>query len=256
MMDIQQTTFIGVDPTSCNKAFRFASLNHDLKMLTLEEGELDEVVAFISGQPSAYVAVNAPSGLNIGLVKDDETRQTLPSLRRASRGKDMRLVEHTLRERGIYVATTPSTGELCPAWVQSGFACYESLKKLGYQRYPHAESPYQYLETHAQAAFIALLGQMPFSKAALEGQLQRQLVLHESGISISDPMDFFEEITRHKLLKGILPVGILYHGGELDALITAYVAYKAAMHPDEVVLLGDVAEGQVVLPVKELKERY
>lgn len=256
MMDIQKITFIGIDPTSCNKAFTFTALNHDLKMLTLEEGELDDVMAFIGRLPSAYVAVNAPSGLNIGLVRDDEIRQTLPSLRRASRGKDMRLVEHNLRERGIYVATTPATEELCPAWVQSGFACYESLKKLGYQRYPHTESPYQYLETHAQAAFIALLGQMPFPKASLEGQLQRQLVLHASGISISDPMDFFEEITRHKLLKGILPVGILYHGGELDALITAYVAYKAAIHPDDVVLLGDVTEGQVVLPVKELKERY
>lgn len=256
MMDIQQITFIGVDPTSCNKAFRFAALNHDLKMLALEEGELEDVMTFIGRQPSAYVAVNAPSGLNIGLVKDDETRRTLPSLRRASRGKDMRMVEHALRERGINVATTPATEELCPAWVQSGFTCYQSLKKLGYQRYPHAESPYQYLETHAQAAFIALLGQMPFSKASLEGQLQRQLLLHELGISIRDPMDFFEEITRHRLLKGIMPVEILNHGGELDALMAAYVAFMAANHPDEVVLLGDISEGQIVLPVKELKERY
>jgi hypothetical protein len=69
-------------------------------------------------------------------------------------------------------------------------------------------------------------------------------------------MLLFEEITRHRLLKGILPLEPLYSAGELDALAAAYTAWLAALHPDQVTLLGDPQEGQVVLPGAELKFRY
>lgn len=44
----------------------------------------------------------------------------------------------------------------------------------------------------------------------LEGLIQRQLVLFEAGMRIKDPMDFFEEITRYKMVKGIFPMELLY----------------------------------------------
>jgi predicted RNase H-like nuclease len=69
-------------------------------------------------------------------------------------------------------------------------------------------------------------------------------------------MRFFEEITRHRLLQGILPTQDLYTPGELDALVAAFTAWKAATYPDQVTLLGDPQEGQMVLPVVELKRRF
>ena len=54
----------------------------------------------------------------------------------------------------------------------------------------------------------------------------------------------------------VLPSDYLLTAGELDALLAALTAYKAVHAPNEVTLLGDLQEGQIVLPVAPLKERY
>jgi hypothetical protein len=117
-------------------------------------------------------------------------------------------------------------------------------------------APLQWLEVYPHACFTALLGLTPFPKYTLEGRIQRQLALHEQEMHIPDPMRLFEEITRHRLLQGQLPLQDLYSPGELDALVAAFTAWKAGSQPGEVTLLGDAQEGQVVLPVKELKRQY
>jgi hypothetical protein len=96
----------------------------------------------------------------------------------------------------------------------------------------------------------------PFPKTTLEGRIQRQLVLHEHDLHIPDPMRLFEEITRHRLLQGVMPLQDLYSPGELDALVAAYTAWVAATRPSEALLLGDPEEGQIALPVSELKRHY
>ena len=54
-----------------------------------------------------------------------------------------------------------------------------------------------------------MAGQVPLARLSLEGRLQRQIILYEQGLRIKDPMDFFEEITRYKLAKGIWPTGFV-----------------------------------------------
>ncbi len=98
--------------------------------------------------------------------------------------------------------------------------------------------------------------QVPLARLSLEGRLQRQIILYEQGLRIKDPMDFFEEITRYKLLKGILPMELLYAPEQLDALAAAYTAWLAVHKQEDVFMLGDAKEGRMVLPGKELKERY
>ena len=105
-------------------------------------------------------------------------------------------------------------------------------------------------------AFCTLLGQLPLPKPTLEGRLQRQIALYERKMGIKDPMEFFEEITRHKLLRGVLPMEYIYASQELDTLMAAYVAYCAFNHPQEMKMIGDIEEGQIALPVADLKERY
>jgi hypothetical protein len=100
------------------------------------------------------------------------------------------------------------------------------------------------------------LGQNPLPRSTLEGRLQRQLALYEQGLGIRDPMDFYEEITRHKLLKGLLPLEQVYSAEELDAIAAAYTAYTAAHRPEKILKIGDPGEGQIFLPVAELKEKY
>jgi predicted nuclease with RNAse H fold len=247
-------TYIGIDPTASRHPFTYAALDQECKLLSMAAGELEDVLAFLGGQQCACVAVNAPPRPNQGLVKKILEKQSLTPGH--LRGADIRLAEHELRRHGISVSPTPSRTEACPAWAQLGFDFYRRLEGMGYRPYPSEAATHQWLETHPHAAFCALLEQIPLPKPTLEGRLQRQLVLYEQNVGIQDPMDLFEEITRHRLLKGILPAKLIYAAEELDALAAAYTAFLAADHPAEVVLLGDPTEGQIVLPVRILKEHY
>lgn len=262
-MFFSSTTFIGIDPTAGRKPFTFAALDPDCRLLALDSGELDEVLAFLGGQEAASVAVNAPSAPNVGLVKKKHEEQSLTpgngspkSGYHYPRGVDMRLAEHELRQRGILVSPTPARAESCPEWMQLGFMLYRKLEGMGFKPYPSENTSHQRLETHPHAAFCALLGQLPLSKPTLEGRLQRQLLLYERGVGLKDPMDFFEEITRHRLVRGIIPLELVYTCEQLDALVAAYTAYVAANKPAEVLFIGAKEEGRIVLPVGELKERY
>ncbi len=256
-MFFTDSVYVGIDPASGHKAFAYAALDRELNLITLADGEMEDLTAFLGAQRAAVVAVNAPSCVNQGLVRKKLERQSLTPGLRQIRGAEFRLAEYDLRQRGISVTGTPARQELCPAWMQSGFALYAKLSKMGFEPYPSKEgSGYQWLETHPHACFCALLEQSPLPKPTLEGRLQRQLLLYERKLRIKDPMVFFEEITRFKLMKGILPNDLIYPAEMLDVLAAAYTAWLAANHPENIIMIGDSQEGQMVLPVQELKEKY
>jgi hypothetical protein len=245
---------VGIDTTSGRKAFTYAALDHDLNLIALAEAELEEVAAFLGGHKAATVAINAPSHVNVGLVRRNLEKQSLtPHL---IRGADMRIAEYELRERGITVGGTGSRETLCPEWVQVGFALYKKVSKLGFKAYPDEGEPYQWLETHPHACFTVLLGHCPLPKPTLEGRLQRELILFEHGLRIRDPMNFFEEITRHKLMNGILPLELVYYPGQLDAMVAAFTAWLSVNKPSELARIGNKQEGYITLPSSALKEKY
>jgi hypothetical protein len=248
------SAFIGITPTSGHKSFTYAALDKDLNLFALADGEMDDVTAFIAGQSSATVAVNSPAGVNRGLVREMMKGKMLTThqIRRA----DLRLAEYELRDRGIVMTKTPASVELCPAWMQAGFGLYRKLGKAGFQKHPEKDSAYRVLETNSHACHCVMAGQVPLARLSLEGRLQRQIILYEQGLRIKDPMDFFEEITRYKISKGILPMELLYQPDQLDALAAAYTAWLAVQKPEGVFAIGDAKEGVVVLPESKLKEKY
>jgi hypothetical protein len=253
-MFFTESVYVGIDPASGRKSFAYAALDRDLHLVTLADGELDDLTAFLGAQRSAVAAILSPSGVNQGLVRKKlESESLTPGMH--IRGADLRMAEYDLRERGITVTGTPARPESCPAWMQSGFDLYKKLAKMGFTAYPQDEAPYQMLEANPHACFCALLNQIPLPKPTLEGRLQRQLALHERRVRVKDPMDFFEEITRHKLLRGILPTDLVYAADMLDVIAAAYTAWLAVQHPEQVVHVGDPSEGQIVIPGR-LKEKY
>lgn len=246
--------FIGLDPTSSSKSFTYAALDKGLNLIALSDGELDDVTAFAAGGQSAMVAINAPANVNRGLVREKMKKEMLTPHK--IRAAEYRLAEYELRERGIAVSGTPANVGVCPAWMQVGFSLYRKLEKMGFKKFSDEKESHQIIETHPHACYCMLAGESPLPKPTLEGKIQRQLLLYERGVKIKDPMDFFEEITRHKMLKGIWPLGLLYLPEQLDALVAAYTAWLVVNKPEQTVFIGDAKEGKIALPVSELKEKY
>jgi hypothetical protein len=250
------STFIGIDPTAGEKPFVYAALDHDLQLLALGHGSIDDVLAFTAGQRQAFVAVSAPRRPNKGIMSDPEIRQNLVPPPSPGRWTNFRLADYALRQHNLSIPQTPSNEAQAPNWMRNGFALFTRLEMLGYHSYPEPGADRQDLEVYPYACYAVLLGVLPFPKYSLEGRLQRQLALYERSVDVPDAMRIFEEITRHRLLRGVLPLDTLYSSGELDALVAAYTSWLAALHSDQVSLLGDPREGQIVLPGVELKSHY
>lgn len=118
-----------------------------------------------------------------------------------------------------------------------GRAGYKSMSKGG---------QYRWIETDSQKCFQLLCEKNLLPRRTLEGRIQRALILYEAGVQLTDPMDFFEEITRHKLMQGILPIENLNSSKELDALVAAYLAWMAVQRTHLVEL-----NGNAILPIRE-----
>jgi hypothetical protein len=248
------SVFVGVEVASNHKALTYAALDRELNLVALADAELDDAAAFLAGQDSVTVAVNAPSQVNHGIIKKDSSKQSLTP--RQTHDFDMRAAEYELRTRGIAVRKTEAKESLCPAWVRTGFALYKKLSKQGFKPYPESDAPHRWLETNPHACFCVLLDRVPLPARTLEGRLQRGLILHERGLHISDPMIFFEEITRRRLLNGHLPMELVHKPAQLDALAAAYTAWLATEKPADVMHVGHKQEGLITLPVNALKEKY
>lgn len=114
-----------------------------------------------------------------------------------------------------------------------------ALKPAGFSPSSKNEGERNWLETSAQAIFQTFHSRL-FARRTLEGRIQRALILYEEGVRIPDPMDFFEEITRHKLLQGTLPEEDLYAVKQLDALAAAYLSWLSVHRPHRVERRGDL----------------
>jgi len=255
-MLFDRTTFIGIDPTAGMKPFTYAALDQDLSLLALGQGDIDEVLAFTAGQSAAFVAICAPRAPNRRTMERPEVRERLSPPPRPGRWSNFRQAEYELRMHNINIPQTPSKESECPQWMRMGFALFQRLEGLNYCPYPHEDAPRQYLEVYPHACYTVLLGRIPFAKYTLEGRLQRQLVLFEHKVKVQDPMRIFEEITRHRILQGVLPLEHLHQAEELDALVAAFTAWIAATQPEQICLVGDPEEGRIILPVAHLKNRY
>ncbi len=255
-MFFSPTTFIGIDPTAGQKPLVYAALDDDLRLLALGRGAMDEVLAFVAGQRQAVAAVCSPRQPNQGLMAQDDVRAELSPPPRPGRWIDFRVADYLLRQHNISIPQTNADPKKNPNWMQMGFTLHRRLESLGYPPYPATGSSRQCLEVYPHASYTVLLGQLPFPKYTLEGRLQRQLVLHDREVKVPDPMLVFEEITRHRLMRGILPLDTIYSAGELDALVAAFTAWLSVTHPEQITALGVVEEGQIVLPAAELKAHY
>ena len=249
-MEEKPLFFIGIDPSQRYHPYVYAALDENLHIQAVGTGPLRDVLAFLAGLDSACVAINGPQMVNQGLLDDDEDTNRLFSVPVSKLG-DLRKVEQSLLDEGIQVYRTPAVEANCMMWVKRGFKLFKRILKLGYQPFPHQDKRH-FLETPAEAVFGRLIGGNPlFDSLSLEGRIQRQLILYEQGVAVKDAMDFFEEVTRFRLLKGVLPADDIFEPGELNAIGCAYLAWLMHHKPEKVESMGDKREGEIFLPNKQ-----
>jgi hypothetical protein len=255
-MLFNETSFIGIDPNAGKWPMAFTALDRELRLLAFDNGDLDSITAFVAGQQSAFVAIASPRKPNQGLMKKARIRESLKPVPRPGRYQGYRVAEYHLRQHNIHTMRTFSDVNKCPRWMKTGFKLYQRLESMGSYDYPSGKKSPQIMETYPHAVYSVLLGLSPYPKTSMEGRIQRQLVLHNQGLDIPDPMRIFEEITRYRILKGMLELEGLYSTPMLDALASAFTAWMAATSPDEVTILGHPDEGQIILPVPKILPKY
>ncbi|MBI5053506.1 MAG: DUF429 domain-containing protein, partial [Chloroflexi bacterium] len=218
-------------------------------------GKADEVIDLIGKQDEVMCAVDAPRMPNIGRMADADTRSRFDLPTNTATWSQYRVCEYELRRRNIKLYNTPPEVESAPTWMKAGWKFYDDLRQIGFESYP-SSSKRQFFEVHPHAIFTVFLGRVPYLKDTLEGRLQRQLLLYDEGLNIPDAMNWFEEVTRTHILRGAIRYNGVRTHDELDALASALTAYYAHTKPKQITLVGDVEDGQIVVPTAELKEKY
>jgi predicted nuclease with RNAse H fold len=250
--------YIGIDPTAGKRPFSLAALDDDLRPVAQEATNLDGAVSFIERWPHAVVAVDAPQSPNRGLMRQAARRRSLGLSPTGRTFADWKVCEYELRRRNLRIYNTPRRASSAPLWMRVGFQIYRRLKEIGFDFYragESAEGP-TLIEVHPHACYAALLGHRPLAKAGLEGRLQRQMALYVEGLDVANPLHVLEEISRHHILSGELPLEGLRSHDELDALVAAYTAFLVHQKPARVSQVGDADEGLITLPIGALKDHY
>jgi hypothetical protein len=247
-MAFSPLAFIGINISSNRQMYTLAALDKELRLTALIQGEELEILGVCTGQSSALVTIGAPSSPNQGVMTRPEVRRQFNLPKASNQWADLRQADYELYLKGIKTQRTPAPGEKTSGWMLRAFSLYQSLKNLEYVAFPDETAPRQWIESQAEAVFHILTGVEPFETGTLEGRLQRQLILHAVDMPVPDPMNFFEEVTRHRLLHSILPVEKLYSGAELNAMALAYVGWLAVKSPEKIIRLGDPGEGLITLP--------
>lgn len=250
--------YVGVNPSSSNRPVQYAALDGELRLLARGSASLEDTLAFIGGHESAIVAIDSPQGGADGLLKRSETREAFDLAADSDTWRNWRLCDFELRRRNIRLVNPATLERIASSWVHTGYRMYERLGALGFRFFRVGGEPARQLmlEVQPHAAYTALLKRQPFPKDTLEGRLQRQLVLFLEGLEIPNPMRSLEEVTRHHLLRGDLPLRDLFEQEHLDALAAAYTAFLVGTHTEGVTQVGDPDEGLITLPVEELKDFY
>ena len=185
---------------------------------------------------SAFVGIHLSSGrkpYTFALLDDDL------NLKARANGEVKDLAAILSEFDSVIVCISANSKSRSPKSANINAVLFEQLERMSFRPFPAQNETHQWFKTDAGESFRALLKKKLLARRTLEGRIQRALALYDQGLRIDDPMEFFEEITRYKLMQGILPVENLYTSNELDALVAAYVAWTTANKPGQFIVKGE-----------------
>lgn len=238
-----ERVYIGLLPGNVLSSGHYAVLDAEQRLILDGRARWDELPGVVARYPAATVAVAAPLGPSLGLLRNG-----------AGAG---RVAEHELIRRGIPLPFTPRTAAEASPAVQTAWQLIDALREMGVIDYqPERNRAWLLLEANPTATAAALLGRVPLDRDSLEGRMQRQLLLAQEGLNVPDAMTVFESLTRHRLMRGEIDLSPLYGPTVLDVLLTALTAWYAGCRSAAISRVGHSDEGLIVVPTPHLKARY
>nr|WP_010243227.1 DUF429 domain-containing protein [Acetivibrio cellulolyticus] len=231
--------FIGVDVHL--ERFTVACMDKNLDLIFIKDSTLDELIEKLNGISVEIIAVDAPYGLNKGLMNDENYRNRLGVNSGIHYNK--KVSEYELTRRGIFLYFTPSKVEEISgwkSWMGTGFKLYEELKALGYQAISSGNSKSKgFVEVFPHASFTVLAERLLETKSTDAGVEERIKVLENLGF---------------KNLRQAVLGNKHETADKLDAIVAAYTALT--VWKEDANFIGDPDEGQIAIPIKEIKEKY
>jgi len=240
--------YLGVHIEGTKRPFTLGLLDESLQIELVQHAQMEELLAYAAGEDMLSIGINAPSDVNHGLMKEEAIRGQFSPPVPERRYENMRLAEYEVVRSGARIQRTPEQVGKCPLWMRIGFEVYERIEDLGYAAYPVEDTQRHWLEVPADAGFYSLVGGTLLSGKTLQGRIQRQLILWAQEVHIPDPMETFEEITRHRLIHGNFPFRRIFAIESLNALLAAYTAWLSHHKPQKLISLGSSEEGVIHLP--------
>ena len=231
--------FIGVDVHL--ERFTVVCIGKNLDIVFIKDLTLDELIEKLNNISVEIIAVDAPYGLNKGLMDDENYRNRL----RVNSGKhyNKKVSEYELTRRGIFLYPTPGKMEEISgwkSWMGTGFKLYEELKTLGYQVISLNNCTKKgFVEVFPHASFTVLAEKLLENKSNDVGVEERIKVLENVG---------FKNIREAVLGNKHATVD------KLDAVVAAYTALT--VWKGKASFIGDPDEGLIAIPVKEIKDKY
>ena len=53
--------YVGIDPTAGKRPIHYAAIDNQLRLVAIDKGDMEDVLAFVAGQEKAVVAVDPPN---------------------------------------------------------------------------------------------------------------------------------------------------------------------------------------------------
>lgn len=222
-----------------------ACIDEKLKVISIADISIEELDRKIEETTPIIIAVDAPYGLNKGLMNNEEFRHNLKGKLEGHYNK--KVSEYMLSMRGINPFSTPGDIDEVTgwnSWMHSGFDAYQIIEKLEYMHMNEVNCNIVdngIIETFPHGCFTVLAGHIPQKKSTDAGLEER--------IQLLDNLGF-------KNIRSLLHGSKHGIGDKLDALVAAYTALMT--RKGQVTFVGEIAEGQIVLPIpsEQFKEKY
>lgn len=227
-----------------SNGFSFVSLDDSLSLSAIGEGTFRDIFSFLIGQKKVIVAIHAPAFLGTSHAADleNQTQDAFPA-------KEYRTCEYQLWQKNIPCDFTGVKPGRLSAPLRLGYQLIQTLQQYEFSFSNPSAMQRSLIETCPEACYHQLLN-TAIQQESLLWRFQHQLILHKHHLPVQDPMIFFEEITRHKLLTGKVSLENILIPEELNAMVSAYTAWLSHHHPENVASWGDESDGFLVLPVQ------